>query len=65
MQHLVDGAYDAIPAAHLRAQLLAPDNGETVVACLAVVLRRAPERGDPAAVFEAVESRIERTVLYQ
>ena len=64
-QHLVDGAHDPFPAAHFHAQLLPPGWREAVVAGLAIVLRSAPERGDPAAVFEAVQSGIERSVLYQ
>src|ERR1039457_1001329 len=47
-QHLVDGAHDPFPAAHFRAQLLAPGSREAVVAHLAVVFGRAPEGGYPA-----------------
>ena len=62
-QHAIDGAHDLIPAAGLMGQLLAARGGQPVIARPAVVFRRAPERGDPAAVFQTVQSGIERAVL--
>src|SRR5262249_40992394 len=51
----VDGADDLVPARGLRLELLAALRREAVVPRFAVVLGRAPERRDPAAVLEAVE----------
>src|SRR5690349_14941466 len=54
-QHLVDRADEPLPAAGLVFELLPPGGCEAVVARLAVVLGRAPERRDPAAVLEPVQ----------
>jgi hypothetical protein len=47
----------------LRFELLAAGGGEAVVAGLAIIFGRTPEASDPAAGFEAVESRIEGPVF--
>ena len=52
--------YDSVPI----HQLFASRGGKPVIARLSIVLRRAPKGGDPGAIFQAVERRIERPVLY-
>ena len=45
-------------------ELLSALRCEPVVARAPVVLGRAPERRDPAAILEAVQGRVERAVLH-
>src|SRR5580704_7710855 len=62
-QYAIDGAHQFIPAAGLRSQLFPAGRRQPVVAGLAVILRRAPERCDPTAILDAVQCRIKRSVL--
>ena len=62
-QHLADRAHEAVPSAGLGRELPTACRCQTVVARLAIVLGRAPERGDPAAVLEPMQRGVERAVL--
>src|SRR5216683_3932160 len=62
-QDAVDGADELIPPAGLFGQLPAPGGSQPVIAGLAIVFRRAPERRDPGAILQAMQSRVERAVL--
>src|SRR4051812_48571858 len=62
-QDPVDGAHQLVPAIGLRLELAAALWRQAVIARAPVVFGGTPERRDPAAVLEAVESRIERAVL--
>src|SRR5688500_7706768 len=59
----VHGADDLVPPRRLFGELRAARRRQPVVARAAVVLRRPPEGGDPAAILEAMERRVERSVL--
>src|SRR5258708_15387249 len=53
----------ALPTCGLCEQLLAPGARERVILRLAVVFRGAPFCGDPAALLEAQQGGIERTLV--
>src|ERR1017187_4233848 len=59
-QHVTDGYRQALPFLPLGLQLLAPRGGQAVVLGLALVFAFAPLGGDPAAVLQPVQPRIER-----
>src|SRR6185503_14641900 len=58
-----NGADDLFPPCRLRRELFAARRRQPVVLRLAVVVGRAPERCDPAAVFQPVQGWIEGAVL--
>jgi hypothetical protein len=53
----------AVPLVGFGAKLVAADGGELVELCLAIVVGFAPLAGDETLMFEAVEGRIEGTLL--
>src|SRR5579863_102239 len=59
----VDGANELLPAAGLLGQLAPSGSGEAVVTRFAIVFRGAPKRGDPGAIFQAMQRRIEGAVF--
>src|SRR5687768_16194637 len=63
VENPADGADDFFPARRLRDQLFAAGGGQPVVLRLAVVLGGAPERRDPAAVFQPMQGRVEGPML--
>src|ERR1700723_2866691 len=62
-QDATDGVDHGAPAVGLEVELFAAGRGQLVEARLAVILADAPVGGDPAAIFEAVQGRVERTLL--
>src|SRR5207302_10951443 len=52
------------PAAGLEREASAAGGGKPVVLGFAVVLAGAPVAGEPAAVFEAMQRRVKRTLLH-
>src|SRR6185437_3419971 len=63
--HPCDRFDEPVPATLLGGKLLAPRGRERVEARAAVVLRRAPRALDPVAVLEALQRRVERSVIDQ
>lgn len=64
VQDPVHRADKLIPTAGLMSELLATGRSEAIVAGLAIILGRAPEGGDPTAVLEAVQRRVQRSVFH-
>ena len=60
----LDGEGVALPALHLRHELAAPFGGDLVELRAAIVLGDAPFGGDPPAVLEAVQRRVERALVH-
>ena len=58
----VDWVNQPLPPARLFQQLFAAGGTQPVISGPPVVIRRAPERYDPASIFEPVQRGIERTV---
>ena len=54
---------DLVPPRGLGGELLTSLRREPVVAGPAIVLRRAPEGGNPATIFEPMQRRVERPVF--
>src|SRR6185437_4665918 len=53
-----------LPSGSLCRQLLPARMREPGILCLPIVCRRAPKCRDPAAIFEAVQRRIQRAMLH-
>jgi hypothetical protein len=64
LEHVVDRRRETTPVARLARELLSPLGREAVVLRAPVVLGRCPRRRDPAAVLEAVEGRVERSLVH-
>jgi hypothetical protein len=62
-EHAHDRAGDTPPFAFLAPELAAAGRGQRVEARAAVVVRRAPFGVDPAARLQALQRRIERSVI--
>src|SRR5689334_5982629 len=54
---------EAPPERRLRGELLAAFLGDAVELCAAVVLGDAPFRGDPPAIFQAMEGGVEGALV--
>ena len=65
LEHAANRGRKTVPLAGLAGELPAAGRGERVKARPAVVLRGAPFGRNPAALFEALERRVERAVLDQ
>ncbi|SPE38512.1 hypothetical protein SBA3_290043 [Candidatus Sulfopaludibacter sp. SbA3] len=63
IQDTADRPHNLLPAGGLRCQLLAALSRQAVILRLAVVFGGSPERGDPPAVIQAMQRRIEGAVL--
>src|SRR4051812_52258 len=59
----VDGTAEAAPCRGFFDELFLAGGSELVEACAPVVLRRSPGRFEPAAFDQAVERRIERSLI--
>src|SRR6202043_2923413 len=57
----IDSFGDAEPMLLFRGELLAAGRGQFVVARLAIVIRNAPFRLNPALRFQSVERRVKRS----
>src|SRR3989442_15966821 len=64
-QDPIHRAHDFVPPVRLLGELLLARRRQPVVPRLAVVLGRAPERGNPLAILEPVQRRIQRSVLHR
>src|SRR5215472_1708126 len=62
-QDAPDGSHDLPPFAGFGDELFTSSGCEFVELCLAIVLACAPIRRHPAAIFETMQRRIERTLL--
>src|SRR5262249_35593700 len=62
-QNAANSSNHLLPAFCLRHQLLPAGRSQPVVLRFAIVLRRSPERRDPAAVLEPVKRRVERSMF--
>src|SRR5262245_43132974 len=61
--HARDRLDEPVPATRFADELFASDRGERIEACAPVVLRRAPRSLDPSAVLEALEGRVQRSMV--
>src|SRR5690242_10878366 len=63
-QHASNTFDETLAPGCLRGELSFTGGRQAVVFRLSIVFGCAPEGGDPAAVFEAIQSRVKRTVLH-
>src|SRR6266446_10404080 len=59
----IDSFGDAKPMLLFRGQLLAAGRGQFVIARLAIAIRHAPFRLDPALSFQTIKRRVKRSLL--
>src|SRR5687768_8851849 len=63
LEHAGHGADVSLPGGDLGAELRAPARRELVELCLAIVLGESPLALDPALALQAMQGRVERTLL--
>lgn len=63
LQDATDGCGEPVPFRGFGGELLAAGGGQRIEACLAVIRGDAPFGGDPAALLQTLERRIESAVL--
>ena len=58
-----DRPHQLLPPIGLAEELFSSLGRQSVIAGATIVLRRSPERSDPAPILEPMERGVERTVL--